>query len=159
MSGATRPMRISELLGKLPAWCRQAARQVDQRSPASPPAPQTGQDGPIDPENLPLPPALKGRVTALRQGQTLVISAPTSAAAQILRFQAPKLAEAAGLTDCRVRVGASTPAPARAPGTPDSSSPSLPSAAAPMLQELADSCDHKRLEEALRRLAAQATKP
>ena len=155
MSGATRPMRISELLNKLPAWCRQAVARADQRPGAAPAAPADSQNGPVDPASLPLPPALQGRVSAVREGDTLMVSAATSAAAQILRFHGPRLAQAAGVARCHVRVAARSGAPARqqapAPG------PALPAAAAPMLEELAANCDHDRLSQALKRLAAQAS--
>ena len=155
MSGATRPMRISELIGKLPAWCRQAVAPADQRGTAPAPNVATGHDGPVDPDSLPLPPALRGRVSAVREGDTLVVSATNSAAAQILRFHAPRLAQAANAAHCRVRVGqAGLPGPGRKQPGP---APQMPAAAAPLLTDLADHCDHDRLSKALRKLAKQAS--
>lgn len=150
MSGASGPMRISELLNTLPAAIRQAVRSADRR-PAAPPDSQTG---PVDTASLPLPPALAGKVSATRDGDCLILSAANPATAQILRFHGPKLAKAAGLAQWRVRVARGTALPARRPAMPP---PSLPAGAAPYLQELADGCDHDRLRTALERLAKQAS--
>lgn len=152
MSGASRPMRISELIDKLPAWCRRAGLSGDNRSSeASRPGPE-----PLDPATLPIPAALQGKISSVvKEADTLIISVSNSAAAQIMRFHGPRLASAAGLGNWRVRVASRTAARSGASAA-SGPAPALPGEAAPMLEALAKSCDHDKLSQALNRLAAQA---
>ena len=145
MAKANGPRRIGGLLGSTAlAPLVQRARQ--SRAHGEAPAEKSKQAL----TDL-LPPALRDRCHLVLQDDVLIMITETSAAAQLLRFQGPRLARQLGAARWRVRV---SPLPAPGQQAPAENAPNqMPAEAAACLRAVADNIDDEALQDSLRRLA------
>ena len=144
MGKANGPRRINHLLGStvMAPLVRAVRAQPGTESPENP-----GKQALTDA----LPPALRDRCHLIMEKDELVMLAETSAVAQLLRFQGPRLAKQLGARRWQVRVRP----PSGAPTTRTGAGPRpMPPQAAACLRDLAKNLEDDELADALRKLAS-----
>lgn len=139
------PHSLSSLLKGHPAFRKLVLAQPTAAAQTQDSAPPANAQA-----SLPLPDNLRDKVLLQEAGERMLLLVPNNAVAQILRFHLPRLQQSLGNKPLSIRIQPNLNQQTQLPKTERQ----LPQESARLLQNLAESCDHAGLADALRRLAS-----